>query len=278
MSATLEIVCTAQMQALQAEVARLREELAKLNAQTDRLALGVLVGEKLLTTERADHEATKAELKDERDTVRANQHAADREYKRRLAAEARVAELERKNEGLGRAKDKFASRAYRAETALDQARGLLEAWETEAGHAADLNDSRRSNTLRDCAAQLRAITTTATPTGQLGKMLCIACEVYFVSFAAMVEHCRQRHPEELEPATPPSLCEHCGKPATCCGSYEGSSAGFACDDCCGHGCEDGKCEPVTATPAATGADIVRTQDSNAYELDLPRAAKEAKGG
>lgn len=40
------------------------------------------------------------------------------------------------------------------------------------------------------------------------------------------------------------LCEHCGaKPATCYGKYEGmTTSAYACDDCCGHGCEDGKCE------------------------------------
>lgn len=36
----------------------------------------------------------------------------------------------------------------------------------------------------------------------------------------------------------------CGKPATCYGSYEGRPQYFACDDCCGHGQEDGRCEPV----------------------------------
>lgn len=41
-------------------------------------------------------------------------------------------------------------------------------------------------------------------------------------------------------------CLHCGKPATCVGEYEtsGERNDFACDDCCGHGCEDGDCEPL----------------------------------
>ena len=40
---------------------------------------------------------------------------------------------------------------------------------------------------------------------------------------------------------------HCGEPATCFGEYEtcdGTSAGYACDTCCGHGSEDGWCEEV----------------------------------
>lgn len=38
------------------------------------------------------------------------------------------------------------------------------------------------------------------------------------------------------------FCEYCGAPAECYGSYEGAAPGFACGSCCGHGCEDGRCE------------------------------------
>lgn len=38
-------------------------------------------------------------------------------------------------------------------------------------------------------------------------------------------------------------CSTCGEPATCHGTYEGFT-GFGCDVCCGHGCEDGHCEPI----------------------------------
>jgi hypothetical protein len=38
-------------------------------------------------------------------------------------------------------------------------------------------------------------------------------------------------------------CRFCDCPATCHGTYEGDT-GFACDDCCGHGCEDGHCESI----------------------------------
>lgn len=38
-------------------------------------------------------------------------------------------------------------------------------------------------------------------------------------------------------------CDHCDKEATCFGAYEGITA-FACDDCCGHGNEDGHCEQL----------------------------------
>jgi hypothetical protein len=39
------------------------------------------------------------------------------------------------------------------------------------------------------------------------------------------------------------ICAHCDAPAACFGSYEDDMhPAFACDECCGHGCEDGRCE------------------------------------
>ena len=41
-------------------------------------------------------------------------------------------------------------------------------------------------------------------------------------------------------------CATCSKPATCVGSYEDMPypGEPACDECCGHGCEDGHCDPL----------------------------------
>ena len=45
------------------------------------------------------------------------------------------------------------------------------------------------------------------------------------------------------------VCATCGKPATCIGAYEGSTVDeYACDDCCGHGNEDGHCRPLETKP------------------------------
>lgn len=46
-----------------------------------------------------------------------------------------------------------------------------------------------------------------------------------------------------------AVCANCGAPATCHGKYEAGIIGFACDQCCGHGNEDGWCNPVVATKA-----------------------------
>lgn len=40
-------------------------------------------------------------------------------------------------------------------------------------------------------------------------------------------------------------CAECGSPATCFGSYESEyTPAYACDECCGHGCEDGHCDAL----------------------------------
>jgi hypothetical protein len=45
------------------------------------------------------------------------------------------------------------------------------------------------------------------------------------------------------------LCAICEKPATCVGRYLGGDDEHlyepACDECCGHGCEDGHCVRCT---------------------------------
>jgi len=48
-----------------------------------------------------------------------------------------------------------------------------------------------------------------------------------------------------------SECAHCAAPATCYGAYEGASPHSACDECCGHGCEDGWCVPIAAAAGRT---------------------------
>ena len=50
--------------------------------------------------------------------------------------------------------------------------------------------------------------------------------------------------EDLGTAT--RVCATCGKPATCHGAYEGHDdpPQDSCDDCCGHGNEDGWCRPI----------------------------------
>lgn len=54
--------------------------------------------------------------------------------------------------------------------------------------------------------------------------------------------------DDVHEAAP--LCQHCGEQrATCFGSYEGHEPdGYACDACCGHGNEDGWCNPAVSAP------------------------------
>lgn len=46
------------------------------------------------------------------------------------------------------------------------------------------------------------------------------------------------------PRLGPGPCAGCLQPATCAGEYEGAGLARACDACCGHGNEDGWCEPI----------------------------------
>jgi hypothetical protein len=50
-------------------------------------------------------------------------------------------------------------------------------------------------------------------------------------------------------------CATCDRPATCLGRYEDMPvAEYACDECCAHGCEDGRCEMLTEPPADFAGD------------------------
>lgn len=64
-------------------------------------------------------------------------------------------------------------------------------------------------------------------------------------------------------AAEPLKCAICGKPATCVGIYDNTSGMQfdepemarpepACGECCGHCCEDGRCEPLASDNDATG--------------------------
>jgi hypothetical protein len=46
----------------------------------------------------------------------------------------------------------------------------------------------------------------------------------------------------VERACNAPMCQFCGLPAACHGSYEGSVPDYSCSECCGHGQEDGWCE------------------------------------
>lgn len=61
-------------------------------------------------------------------------------------------------------------------------------------------------------------------------------------------------PEKLWPR-----CSSCQLDATCIGNYEGDVGGarFACDHCCGHGNEDGHCEPVDRWRSRATDDLLR---------------------
>lgn len=62
--------------------------------------------------------------------------------------------------------------------------------------------------------------------------------------AKLLELLRDRLAADREIGDRLPRCRFCGTLATCHGTYEGDT-GFACDACCGHGCEDGRCESIS---------------------------------
>lgn len=54
--------------------------------------------------------------------------------------------------------------------------------------------------------------------------------------------------EDQHLCLPDPECEHCGKPASCLGAYEGAPEAWACDECCSHSNEDGHCVMVRDLP------------------------------
>ena len=229
---------------LKAEVARLREELAKEQRLT-RFTQQQTRDE--LMNERAAHEATKAERDAEheracKEAVTHDQLLLEVSSYRSgmMAAEQRVAELERDIGAINNEWHAETMRKLKAERAIDQARGLLE--------RAPVDPTQRQSTgwcrLRD--EWLRAHPATATPT---------------LKPLALVE---DRTPEQLkadgdEPATPaatgaePSgeVCWHCmvhlepEEPPHCeqCPRY----------DCCDEaGCEEPGCTDRVAAEKEQG--------------------------
>ena len=68
------------------------------------------------------------------------------------------------------------------------------------------------------------------------------------------------------PHTKTLRCATCGNVATCIGRYEGRPGdSCACDECCGHGNEDGWCEPLVSggrSPVPPDPDTIEAIRSN----------------
>lgn len=77
-------------------------------------------------------------------------------------------------------------------------------------------------------------------------------------------------------AAEPLKCAVCGAPATCVGTYDNGHLEDeevyqgplpACDDCCGHMCEDGRCEPLAQPTVAVDAPTPCIDSLKAPEVD-----------
>jgi hypothetical protein len=69
-------------------------------------------------------------------------------------------------------------------------------------------------------------------------------------------------------------CEHCGATATCVGRYEDMTEDApACDECCGHGCEDGHCDPLFDDDGALTSNLAWADDNKAGSRMRARCAE-----
>ncbi len=75
--------------------------------------------------------------------------------------------------------------------------------------------------------------------------------------------------------TSAAKCPHCGADATCLGCYEDAHVFmFACDKCCLHGCEDGKCYPVDTLDAVLNEAFAQIESDH---NELKRLREEVSG-
>ena len=51
--------------------------------------------------------------------------------------------------------------------------------------------------------------------------------------------------------------------AACYGAYENETPSYACNDCCGHGCEDGRCWPISP-----GYEVGMTEKDAERQIEL----------
>jgi hypothetical protein len=91
-------------------------------------------------------------------------------------------------------------------------------------------EARAESLLRLCDNKCVALDKTAAQRNRLAEALREEKQARIIDAAFI---------EKLKAA---ARCQFCKKPATCVGAYEGNEKPeFACDDCCGHGNEDGWC-------------------------------------
>lgn len=93
-----------------------------------------------------------------------------------------------------------------------------------------------------------------------------------VNWQERAEHLWQEN-ERLKAAV--LACHVCGRPAACIGAYEGDQDYRpACDSCCGHGNEDGRCWPL-ADAVTNLSDALKATEASAEQAEQRIIALEA---
>jgi hypothetical protein len=159
--------------------------------------------------------------------------------------------------------DNLAKFATQYERERDVARGdrddlceLLKAAEARAEeaeakatlYAASLDKGGWDDLARDLREKLAAAEARAESLLRLCDNKCVALDKTAAQRNRLAEALREEKQARIidaafiEKLKAAARCQFCKKPATCVGAYEGNEKPeFACDDCCGHGNEDGWC-------------------------------------
>lgn len=70
------------------------------------------------------------------------------------------------------------------------------------------------------------------------------------------------------------LCDICEKPAACVGKYDADSYSPACDECCGHGNEDGHCVRCTVEDPCEACEDGKPCNAVALLLSAPTSEED----
>lgn len=84
---------------------------------------------------------------------------------------------------------------------------------------------------------------------KVGEPLINAQEAQMICDAALAHDAERLEREIIEQRVATLKCSHCKvNPAACVGRYENAKREtLACSECCGHGNEDGYCQPLSET-------------------------------
>jgi hypothetical protein len=136
-------------------------------------------------------------------------------------------------------------------------RGPFEVYETYDGHL-QIIDADTRTVFDDVYAYEPDKEVRAVQVAEMARALSIAYQPGRVDELTTALQSARARLERLREGWP--TCAHCGEQAAVClGNYDEDGYSFACDECCGHGNEDGHCERIADIGTVTERYALRVQ-------------------